>query len=122
LRCINQISSKPGLLLTSIPRKRQLCGKRRQTLKNLKRFSTAVVLTLVFGLTVVTGQTPPPGSDCNPGEILTPPCASVQISDPGEVNTPPTGSGQVETPPLASDQEYATEIAAYAVLTIVSLF
>ena len=64
-------------------------------MKNLKNFCCVVSLTLIFGTSVVVvGQA---GAGCQPGEILTPPCAAAQITpdDPAVV-------GQTDALPASS--------------------
>lgn len=84
-------------------------------MKNLKKLAAAVVLMCVLGLSTFAGE------PCTPGEILTPPCATIQAPDTGDMSTPPA-PGQIETPPVAGDEASLTEIAASVLLSIVSLF
>jgi hypothetical protein len=66
-------------------------------MKNLKKLSAAVVLTLVLGLSVFAGDiSTPPCVPPVPGDISTPPCVAQVESDD------PTAPGQTDTPP-ASD-------------------
>ena len=63
-------------------------------MKNLKRLSAAVVLTLVLSLSALGGEVgTPPCAPPNPGEVGTPPCAIQMVSDkpaaPGDISTPP---------------------------------
>ena len=62
-------------------------------MKNLKRLSSAVVLTCVFGLSAFAGETQaPPCAPPEPGETQAPPCTGQMASDnsatPGIISTP----------------------------------
>jgi hypothetical protein len=64
-------------------------------MKNLKRLSAAVVLTLVIALSAFAGETQTP--PCAPGQTETMPCSSAQMTTdnsptPGETNTPPASN------------------------------
>jgi hypothetical protein len=70
-------------------------------MKTLKRFSSVLVLSSVFGVPVLAGETLTP--PCAPGEMMTPPCAA-----PGEMPTPPGGAqanavspGETHGPPFS---------------------
>jgi hypothetical protein len=64
-------------------------------MKNLKRLSAAVVLTLVLGLSAFAGEVnTPPCAPPDPGIMETPPCAAAPLSPddsaaPGQTDTPP---------------------------------
>lgn len=80
-------------------------------MKNLRPLICAVVLTGTLGLlTPALAQ-----SGCNPGEMMGPPCASVQVAN-DEFNDP----GIIEAPSAAETVEI-TSVAA-DVLTALLLF
>jgi hypothetical protein len=60
-------------------------------MKTLKRFSASLVLSTLFCLTALAGETHTPPCT-NPGEVNTPPSAvpSETSSPPGETLTPPS--------------------------------
>lgn len=80
-------------------------------MKNLRLLICAAVLTVSLGLMTPTLAQ----SGCNPGEMVGPPCASVQI-----VNDESTDPGQIETPPTVETINL-TSVAA-EVLTALLLF
>jgi hypothetical protein len=63
-------------------------------MKNLRLLVCAFTLTLSLGLTAPALAQ----SQCNPGEMVGPPCASAQ-----NLTEDATDSGLVETPPPATD-------------------
>jgi hypothetical protein len=65
-------------------------------MKTIKRLGTAVLLTCVFALTALAGETQAP--PCAPGEMNAPPCAMAT----GETSAPPEG-GETQSPPAAND-------------------
>jgi hypothetical protein len=73
-------------------------------MKNLRRLTVAVVLTLVLGLSALAGESStPPCTPPAPGESSTPPCSGSQMAG--------DSSGIVSTPP-ASDSGYTVAEAA----------
>jgi len=87
-------------------------------MQNPRTFVAAVALTLLFALS--TTAVVQAGSNCDPGQIMTP-CSSAQVLTPGETSTPPAGAlGQIDTPPM--DEMSLTEIASSVLLSILSLF
>ncbi len=85
-------------------------------MKNLKRLATAVVLTLVLGLTTFAGETlTPPCAPPEPGETLTPPCASGTVA-PGAPATPGTPFSN------AVDMSSVAEIALTVMQSALALF
>jgi hypothetical protein len=83
-----------------------------KTMKNPKRLATAVVLTLVLGLSAFAGETSaPPCAAPEPGETSSPPCTGQMASD---------NSGLVSTP-SASDYLVA-EAARSLVESLLPLF
>ena len=80
-------------------------------MKNLRLLICAVVLTMSLGLTTPALAQ----SGCNPGEMMGPPCASVQI-----VNDDATDPGIIQSPPV-TDTVDLTSVAA-EVLTALLLF
>ena len=71
-------------------------------MKNLKRLSTAVVLTFVLGAAAFAGETStPPCAPPAPGQVDTPPCAGGQTAGdnsatPGVISTPPASDAGTE--------------------------
>jgi len=66
-------------------------------MKNLKKLSAAVALTLALGISAFAGITDtPPCSPPEPGIILGPPCSG------GQIAPDPAIPGQLETPPAAN--------------------
>jgi hypothetical protein len=71
---------------------------KEKTLKNLRKLSTAVLLTLVLAVAAFAGEIPtPPCAPPDPGITETPPCAAAQMSPddstaPGETSTPPASN------------------------------
>jgi hypothetical protein len=69
-----------------------------KNMKNLKRLSAAVVLTLVLALSAFAGETQtPPCAPLQPGQLETPPCASTQMTTDDsttlrQINIPPTSN------------------------------
>lgn len=67
-------------------------------MKNLRRLSTTVLLTLVLGLSASAGEIPiGPCAPPDPGETHAPPCAAAQMSPddstaPGDILTPPASN------------------------------
>ena len=80
-------------------------------MKNLRLFVGAVVMTVSLGLMTPTFAQ----LACNPGEMMGPPCATVQI-----VNDDSTNPGITQTPPVAENIDL-TSVAA-DVLTALLLF
>jgi hypothetical protein len=82
---------------------------------------TALALTLLFALsTTAVGQA---GTNCDPGQIMTPCSAVLEATNTGETMTPPAGAlGEIETPPAPRDEAYMTEIASSVLFSILSLF
>ena len=80
-------------------------------MKNLRLFVGAVVMTVSLGLMTPTFAQ----LACNPGEMMWPPCATVQI-----VNDDSTNPGITQTPPVAENIDL-TSVAA-DVLTALLLF
>jgi hypothetical protein len=78
-------------------------------MSNLKKLGTAVVLTLVLGVSAFA-------DDCIPGQVQTP-CDPGHMAAPGDMDTP----GQMETP-SSDSQESFTELAADVVESILTLF
>ena len=81
-------------------------------MKNLKSFCCVVGLTLIFGTSVVVvGQAGAGG--CEPGIILTPPCAAAQITpdDPAVV-------GQTDALPASSGTEISVANVTIELLQI----
>lgn len=71
-------------------------------MKNLRRLTVAVVLTLVLGLSALAGESStPPCAPPQPGESSTPPCSGGQMAG--------DNSGVVSTP---SDSDYLVAEAA----------
>jgi hypothetical protein len=78
-------------------------------MKTLKRLSVPATLTFVLVVSALAGATQalactPP----EPGEILTPPCATAQSvpddsATPGQTDTPPSSSGAVSFADVAVD-------------------
>jgi len=80
-------------------------------MKNLRLLICAVVLTTTLGLmTPALAQ-----SGCNPGEMMGPPCGSVQIATDDS-----TDSGIIQTPPDAETVDLTSVVAD--VLTALLLF
>jgi hypothetical protein len=78
-------------------------------------FGVFALVLLVFPASS-KGQAP----TCDPGQINTP-CSSARAYAQGETGTPPAGAlGQVDTPPTG--EVPLTEIASFALLSIMSLF
>jgi hypothetical protein len=94
---------------------------REKTMQNRRISSAALALMLLLAIsTTAVGQA---GTNCDPGQIMTPCSSALQATNPGETSTPPaTTTGQIETPPAASDDASLTEIAASMLFTIMSLF
>jgi hypothetical protein len=71
---------------------------KEKTLKNLRKLSTAVLLTLVLAVAAFAGEVnTPPCAPPDPGETQAPPCAAAQPSSddsaaPGEMSTPPASN------------------------------
>ena len=83
-------------------------------MKNLKRLVAAVLLTCVFGLSAIAGETSaPPCAPPEPGETSAPPCSGGQMAG--------DSSGIVSTPP-ASDSGYLVAEAAITLLESLLLF
>jgi hypothetical protein len=88
-------------------------------MKHARSLTVALTLTFVLAVSALAGATPTP--PCTPGEILTPPCATVQAPNSGEMSTPAAvAPGQTDTPP--SGDLSLTEIASSVLLSMVSLF
>ncbi len=88
-------------------------------MKNLRRFSAAVVLTFVLGLSVLAGEVEtPPCAPPVPGEVETPPCATQMTLDDsvtrGETTIPPGAN--------AGTGFSATEAAMGILQSVLSLF
>jgi len=90
-------------------------------MQNRRTSGTALALTLLFALsTTAVGQA---GTNCDPGQIMTPCSSTLQATDPGQIPTPPSAAlGQTDTPPAAVDEAYLTEIASSVLFSILSLF
>ena len=89
-------------------------------MKNSRNLFASVTLSLLLGLsTTAVAQV---GTNCDPGQILTPSGsgATAQAPTSGEITA--AVPGQIETPPVASNEASLTEIAASVLLGIVSLF
>ena len=81
-------------------------------MKNLRRLSATVVLTLAFGLSTFAGETQtPPCAPPEPGVLSTPPCSGGQMAG--------DNSGVVSTP---SDSGYLVAEAAISLLESLLLF
>jgi hypothetical protein len=87
-------------------------------MKNLKHTVATVALCLTLASAALAGEvsTPP----CAPGEVSTPPCAIAQAGNSGETATPALAPGQINTP--SAGEVSLTEIASFALLSIMSLF
>ena len=90
-------------------------------MKTLKYFFGSIALFLLLGLS--TAAVAQAGTNCDPGQILTP-CgssATAPAPTPGKTATPAAGApGQTDTPPMG--EVSLTEIASSVLLSIVSLF
>ena len=71
-------------------------------MKNLKRLTAAVALTLVLGVCIFAGDiSTPPCAPPAPGDIQTPPCSGGQVASdasdtPGIISTPPASDAGTE--------------------------
>ncbi len=89
-------------------------------MKNQKTFRCALGLALVLGISVVAvGQAP---TSCEPGQILTPPCAAASYTQ----TTPERSAdlGQAQTPPASNavDMLSVAEAAVNVLQIMLSLF
>lgn len=67
-------------------------------MKNLRKLSTAVLLTLVLAVTAFAGEThAPPCAPPDPGETQAPPCAAAPLSSDDS-----TAAGEIPTPPASN--------------------
>ena len=87
-------------------------------MKTLKRLSIPVALTVMLAVAALAGATQalactPP----EPGETLTPPCATAQFV-PDDSATP----GQTDTPPSSSDTVSFADVAVDVVQGVLMLF
>jgi hypothetical protein len=92
-------------------------------MKNARSLTGSVALTFVLAISALAGEIPtPPGSSCTPGQIDTPPCVLAQSQNSGETGTPTAAlaPGEIDTPPVGAVS--LTEIASFALLSIMSLF
>ena len=80
-------------------------------MKTLRRLSAALLVTIVLGLPVFAGETSGPPCSTDPGEILTPPCASMTATPA------PTAPGETQTPPAA--ESFDVLALAETLLTLV---
>jgi hypothetical protein len=90
-------------------------------MKNVKRLSAAVVLTLALGLSALGGEIlTPPCATPEPGEILTPPCSTA----PGDMNSEATSTAPSDlgTAKLANNGTSLGDIATDVVLNFLSLY
>lgn len=77
-------------------------------MKNLGRLSTALLLTLVLGVSAFAGETnSPPCAPPAPGEVNSPPCAAAQMT-PDD----PTAPGQIPTPPDSNTVDILSVVEA----------
>ena len=91
-------------------------------MKNLKRLSAAVVLTLLLGLSALGGEIlTPPCPAPEPGEILTPPCAA-SLGDTNTSEVTSTAPGDMGGPTLANNDTSLGDIATAALLNFLSLY
>lgn len=91
-------------------------------MRDLRKLTAAVVLTLALSLSAFAGQTStPPCPLPEPGQIETPPCGAA----PGDIGTPEVtsiSSGDVVTSAAADGETSFTEIAADLFLNFLPLF
>jgi type 1 fimbria pilin len=89
-------------------------------MKNLRKLSAGVALTLALALTAFAGEIPTPPC-APPGQIDTPPCSVV----PGDMNTSEatsTAPSDYGTAKLANNGSSLGDIATDVVLNFLSLY
>jgi hypothetical protein len=89
-------------------------------MKNLKKLSSATVLTFAIALSAFAGETPTPPC-APPGQVDTPPCSAA----PGDMNTSEatsTAPSDYGTAKLANNGTSLGDIATDVVLNFLSLY
>jgi hypothetical protein len=77
-------------------------------MKNLRRLSTAVLLTLVLAVAAFAGEmSSPPCAPPDPGETQAPPCAAAPMA-----SHDPATPGQVDTPPASDTVDIVSVVDA----------
>jgi hypothetical protein len=98
-------------------------NKLRRNMRTLRKLSTAVILiTAVFVMPALAGQTMTPCPPPDPGQTMTP-CDPGSPAASGDMGTSTgTSTADMGTPTVANDETSFTEIAAKMVLNFLPLF